>query len=165
MQKIVTKLDGASTKEFVKGSYLLGFAALGVGLICLVLYVVFGVINNEWFIGLNLVTLISGTLLLVLAIALLLILNSAIKKANDFERTITYEFDNQTFSYIVSRNERIVENGNLPYSDLTEFKETKNYVYVGLKNGSWFAIQKSDGLVDFLISKGLKKFRRIKFNK
>ena len=39
------------------------------------------------------------------------------------------------------------------------------FVYVGLKNNTWFAIRKVDGLVAYLESKGLTKFKAIKVNK
>lgn len=157
MKKIETRIDGASAKEFVKGSYILDYVAFGVSLLCIALYIIFGIKDGEWFSILELVMIIAGALLLVLAVSLFFMLNKSIKKANDFPRTITYEFEKDYFLYAVSRNEEVIENGKLLYSDLLCYKETKNYVYAELKNGSWFAIRKVDDIVNFLISKGLRK--------
>ena len=131
MEKITTVIDGKSSKEFVKGTYILDYVALGIGALCLALYLFFGIKDHNWLSGLQIVTLIVGLLLLILVIVLLSILNKAIKKADEFKRTITYEFEEEHLIYEVSRNEEIIESGRLPYSDLTEYKETENYVYVG----------------------------------
>ena len=165
MEIIVTKIDGNSSKEFVKGTLTLDYVSLGIGILCLSLYIFFGIKDGTWLAGLSLVLATVGALLLILAIALLSVLNKAIKKADAFVRTITYIFEDEYLAYEVSRDDEIVENGKLRYSDLTEYKETKNYVYVGLKNNTWFAINKKEGLISFLQSKGLTKFKSVKFNK
>ena len=166
MDKITTIIDGNSSKEFVKGTFILDYVALGIGGLCILLYIIFGFAgHNNWLSGLQLILLSVGILLIVLAIALLSTLNKAIKKGDEFKRTITYEFEVDYLIYEVSRNEEIIENGKLPYTDFTEYKETENYVYVGLKNNTWFAIKKVDGLVAYLQSKGLTKFKAVRVNK
>ena len=159
MEKITTTIDGNSAKEFIKGTYILDYVALGVGALCVVLYVIFGIAGDgkNWLSGLQLILLTVGVLLIVLAIVLLNMLNKAIKKSNEFKRTITYDFSDEYLIYEVMRNEELIENGKLTYADLSKYKETKNYVYVGLKNNTWLAIDKVDGLIDFLNSKGLGK--------
>ena len=159
MEKITTTIDGNSAKEFIKGTYILDYVALGVGALCVVLYVIFGIAGDgkNWLSGLQLILLTVGVLLIVLAIVLLNMLNKAIKKSNEFKRTITYDFSDEYLIYEVMRNEELIENGKLTYADLSKYKETKNYVYVGLKNNTWLAIDKVDGLTDFLNSKGLGK--------
>ena len=159
MERIITTIDGNSAKEFIKGTYILDYVALGVGALCVVLYVIFGIAGDgkNWLSGLQLILLTVGVLLIVLAIVLLNMLNKAIKKSNEFKRTITYDFSDEYLIYEVMRNEELIENGKLTYADLSKYKETKNYVYVGLKNNTWLAIDKVDGLIDFLNSKGLGK--------
>ena len=159
MEKITTTIDGNSAKEFIKGTYILDYVALGVGALCVVLYVIFGIAGDgkNWLSGLQLILLTVGVLLIVLAIVLLNMLSKAIKKSNEFKRTITYDFSDEYLVYEVMRNEELIENGKLAYTDLSKYKETKNYVYVGLKNNTWLAIDKVDGLIDFLNSKGLGK--------
>ena len=157
MERIITKIDGASSKEFVKGTYILDYVALVVGVICIALYVFFGIKDANWLSGLQILTIGSGLLLVILAIVLLASLNKAIKKADEFARTIAYEFEDEHLIYAVYRNEEIIENGKLPYSDLTRYKESKNYVFVGLNNNTWFAMNKVEGLTSFLESKGIYK--------
>ena len=162
MDKITTKIDGQSAKEFVKGTFILDYVAICVGVLCLLLYLFFGIKDGNWLSGISIILLVVGLLLIILASVLLSTLINAIKKADEFTRTITYEFEADYFIYEVSRNDEIIENGKLPYTDLTEYKETEHYVYVGLKNNTWFAINKVDNLVAYLESKGLTKFKAIK---
>ena len=159
MEKITTTIDGSSAKEFVKGTYILDYVALGIGALCVVLYVIFGIAGDgrNWLSALQLILLTVGILLIVLAIVLLNMLNKAITKSNEFKRTITYDFSDEYLSYEVMRNDGVIENGKLSYSDLSNYKETKNFIFVGLKNNTWFAIDKAEWLISFLNSKGLKK--------
>lgn len=157
MEKITTTIDGKSTREFTKSTYLLDFVALAASLLCIALYIVFGIANNDWTSSMQLVILIVGILLLVLALALLFVLSKTIKKANEFNRTITYQFDDEYLVYEVTRNNETIENGKLPYTDLVKYKETKNYVFVELKNNTWFVIDKVDSLISFLEGKGIHK--------
>ena len=165
MDRITTPIDGNSAKEFVKETIILDYVALGVGSLCIVLYLIFAIAGNNWLSGLQIILVSIGALLIILSIALLVNLNKAIKKADDFKRTIAYEFEPDYFLYEVTRNEEIIENGKLPYTDLTEYKESEHYVYVGLKNNTWFAIKKVDGLIAYLESKGLTKYKMVKVNK
>ena len=165
MDKLTTIVDGESSREFVKGTFILDYVALGVGVFCILLYLIFGIGQRNWLVILNLILLTVGILLVVLSIVLLVKLNTAIKKGNEFKRTVTYEFESEHLLYEVTRNEEVIESGKLPYTDLTSYKETENYVYVGLKNNTWFVMKKVDGLVRYLESKGLKSFKAIKFNK
>ena len=159
MEKIITVIDSKSSKEFLQGTFILDYFALGVGILCLLLYVLFGVKDNHWLKGMNLILLSVGILLLVMAIVLLSMLYKALKKADEFKRTITYDFQDDYFTYEVIRNDEIIESGKLLYSDLTSYKETENYIYAGLKNNSWFSISKVDGLIDFLNNKGVRRYK------
>lgn len=165
MDKITNVVDGESSREFVKGTFILDYVALGVGIFCIILYLIFGIGQRNWLVILNLILLTVGILLVVLSIVLLVKLNTAIKKGNEFKRTVTYEFESEHLLYEVTRNEEVIESGKLPYTDLTSYKETENYVYVGLKNNTWFVMKKVEGLVQYLESKGLKSFKAVKFNK
>ena len=165
MDKLTTVVDGESSREFVKGTFILDYVALGVGIFCIILYLIFGIGQRDWLVILNLILLTVGILLVVLSIVLLAKLNTAIKKGNEFKRTVTYEFESEHLLYEVTRNEEVIESGKLPYTDLTSYKETENYVYVGLKNNTWFVMKKVEGLVQYLESKGLKSFKAVKFNK
>ena len=162
MEKITTVIDGKSSREFVKPTFTLDYVALGVGAFCILLYIFFGIKDGNWLTGLSLILVVVGLLLVILAIVLLVKLNSALKKADEFKRTITYDFQDEYFVYEVKRDEEVIENGKLLYTDLTEYKETEHYVYVGLKNNTWFAVDKVEGLVSFLANKGLNKFKLVK---
>ena len=165
MDKITTIVDGNSSKEFVKGTYILDYVSISIGALCIVLYIVFGITGNNWLSGLQIILLTVGIMLVILSSILLATLNKAIKKGNEFKRTATYEFEEDYLIYEISRNDEVIENGRLPYSDFSMYRETEHYVYVGLKNNTWFVVNKVDGLTNFLASKGLTKFKAIRFEK
>ena len=136
-----------------------------LSLLCLGFFVLFGILNNNWFDPLSIVLLVVAIIVLILALLLFSAIKNGIKKADQFVRTIVYDLQEDNISFEIYRDEEMIETGKIYYKDLEEYKETKHYVYVGLKNNTWLAIDKVDGLVDLLKSKGLTKFKAVKFNK
>ena len=103
--------------------------------------------------------LVAGGILLLSSILLYSMQKLAIKRARQFSREATYEFLDDVISYEVYRDEQLMESGKLPYQDFLDYRETKNYIFVRLRNNTYLAIDKVDGLSDFLKSKGLKRRR------
>ena len=164
MEKIKTVLDEKATKEFMKGGFILAYVGIAVSLLVFAIYVLFGVINNSWVDTISIVLLIAGITLLLLSLFLLFFYMNAVKKAGAFIRTAEYEFLDDSLVYTLYRNDEKIEEGKQYYQDLVDYRESKNYVFIRLKNNTFFAITKVDGLVDFLASKGLHKFKTIRKN-
>ena len=159
MEKITTVLDTKVTKEFMKSGFIFAYISIAVSLLVLTVYILFGVITSSWLETSSVILLIAGSALLLLSLFLLFFYMNAVKKAGAFIRTAEYEFLDDSLVYTLYRNDEKIEEGKQYYQDLVDYKESKNYVFIRLKNNTFFAINKADGLLDFLSSKGLKKFK------
>lgn len=158
MEKIRTKVDERSIKELLHGAIILAIVSFVLSLLIIVLFLIF--FFRDMSVDPSSISLIiAGGLLLLSSILLYSMQKLAIKRARQFVREVEYEFLDDSISYEVYRNEEKVESGKLPYQDFLDYRETKNYVFVRLKNNTYLAIDKVDGLSDFLKSKGLKKKR------
>ena len=164
MEKIRTVLDQKVTKEFMRSGFIFAYISIGVSLLVLSVYVLFGILNNSWLDTTSIILLIAGSALLLLSLFLLFFYINAVKKAGTFIRTAEYEFLDDAIVYTLYRNDEKIEEGKQYYEDLVDYKESKNYVFVRLKNNTFFAMDKVDGLVAFLSSKGLPKFKNIRKN-
>lgn len=158
MEKIRTKVDERSIKELLHGAIILAIVSFVLSLLIIVLFLIF--FFHDMSVDPSSISLIiAGGLLLLSSILLYSMQKLAIKRARQFVREVEYEFLDDSISYEVYRNEEKVESGKLPYQDFLDYRETKNYVFVRLKNNTYLAIDKVDGLSDFLKSKGLKRRR------
>lgn len=157
MKDIKTPIDKESTKEFVQGNLYFAIVSLGVALAIIALYIVFGVINHSWLDPLEIVLVVLGGTLLVLSIIMVVSYLTSINKMKDFRRTIVYSFSNDEITYDIYKEEEKAVSGKTPYIDVLEYKETKHYVYLRLRNNTWLVISKEEGLIEFLQSKGIEK--------
>ena len=165
MQKISTLIDRNSTKEFMHGTYIFAWISLIVALGIIGLYITFGVINNSWNEFLQIVLVVLGGVLLVLCILILFNYWNALKKMDGFKRTIIYEFLDDALCFEIYRENEVIENGKIYYQDFLDYKVSKNYVFLRLKNNTWLAIKKEESLVDFINSKGIAKYKAFRMNK
>ena len=157
MEKISTVIDKNSTKEFIQGTFIFSWVALFTALSLIALYIVFGIINNSWGDLLQIVLVVLGGSLLVLSILVIRNYFNALAKMDNFKRTIVYEFLDDAISFTVNKEDEAIENGKVYYEDFISYKATKNYVYLRLKNNTWLAIKKEEGLISFITSKGINK--------
>ncbi len=157
MKQIKTLIDKKSTKEFMQGYFRLSLVSFGVSFLMIALYIIFGILNSSWADPLQIVLVVSGGVLLVLSILMLTTYLNTINKTKSFIRTIVYDFNDETISFDIFREEEKIESGKIYYQDFVEYKESKNYIFLKLKNNTWLAIDKEEGLIDFIKSKGLKK--------
>lgn len=81
---------------------------------------------------------------------------TALNKVKNFTRTIVYDFLDDSIIFEIYRKEEKIENGKIYYQDLVSYKVSKNYIYLKLQNNTWLAINKEEGLLDFIQSKGIK---------
>ena len=159
MKQIKTLIDKNSTKEFMQGYFRLSLVGFGVSLLIIALYIVFGILNNSWTDPLQIVLVVLGGVLLVLSILMVTTYLKTINKTKSFVRTIVYCFSDEAISFEIFREEENIENGKIYYQDFMEYKESKNYIFLKLKNNTWLAINKEEGLVDYIQSKGIRKHR------
>ena len=158
MEKIRTTLDERSVKELLHGAIVLAIISFAVSLLTIALFLVF-FFHDMHVDPSSISLLIAGGILLLSSILLYSMQKLAIKRARQFAREATYEFLDDVIGYEVYRDEQLMESGKLPYQDFLDYRETKNYIFVRLRNNTYLAIDKVDGLSDFLKSKGLKRRR------
>ena len=158
--EIRTRIDEKQTKELLHNAVILAIVCFIISLLCIGGYFLFVfALQEDPGDILNIVLLISGILLFILSILLYVTQMNTIKRAAQFVREVKYELSEENISYEVYRDEQLIESGKLSYQDFLDFRETKNYLFVRLKNNNYLAVDKVDGLSDLLISKGLKKKR------
>ena len=158
--EIRTRIDEKQTKELLHNAVILAIVCFIISLLCIGGYFLFVfALQEDPGDILNIVLLISGILLFILSILLYVTQMNTIKRAAQFVRDVKYELSEENISYEVYRDEQLIESGKLSYQDFLDFRETKNYLFIRLKNNNYLAVDKVNGLSDLLISKGLKKKR------
>lgn len=159
MKDIKTLIDKKSAKEFIQGNLIFSFVSLGVSLVIIALYVIFGVINKSWLDTLQIVLIVLGGILLVLSIIMIVNYVASINKMDNLVRTIVYHFSDVEITFDIYREEKLVQSGKALYNDLLEYKETKNYIYIRQRNNTWLILNKEDELIAFLNNKGIFKHK------
>ena len=159
MKDIKTLIDKKSAKEFIQGNLIFSFVSLGVSLVIIALYVIFGVINKSWLDTLQIVLIVLGGILLVLSIIMIVNYVASINKMDNLVRTIVYHFSDVEITFDIYREEKLVQSGKTLYNDLLEYKETKNYIYIRQRNNTWLILNKEDELIAFLNNKGIFKHK------
>ena len=159
MKDIKTLIDKKSAKEFIQGNLIFSFVSLGVSLVIIALYVIFGVINKSWLDTLQIVLIVLGGILLVLSVIMIVNYVASINKMDNLVRTIAYHFSDVEITFDIYREEKIVQSGKALYNDLLEYKETKNYIYIRQRNNTWLILNKEDELIAFLNNKGIFKHK------
>ncbi len=159
MKDIKTLINKKSAKEFIQGNFIFSFVSLGVSLVIIALYVIFGVINKSWLDTLQIVLIVLGGILLVLSIIMIVNYVASINKMDNLVRTIVYHFSDVEITFDIYREEKLVQSGKALYNDLLEYKETKNYIYIRQRNNTWLILNKEDELISFLNNKGIFKHK------
>ena len=159
MKQIKTLIDSKSTKEFIQGNFIFSLVSFAISLVIIALYIVFGILNKDWVDPIQIILVVLGAVLLVLSIIMVVAYINAINKMKNYVRTVVYDFLDDAISFDIFRDEEKVESGKIYYQDFLEYKESKNYVYLRLKNNTWLAINKEEELISFLQSKGIEKHR------
>lgn len=165
MEKIKTVIDEKVVKELMQNYLVLSLVSISIGLLMVALYVVLGILNGNWTDILSIILVVLGVLSVFLGSILLVSYLKSIKRAKGFLRTAVYDLREDAISYELFRNEEKIEEGKQYYQDLLDYKETDSFVFVRLQNNTFLAIDKVDGLIDFLISKGIPKFKTVRANR
>ncbi len=86
----------------------------------------------------------------------------SVKKAPALNAVVRFEFGDAAYT-VSAKNDKIDENSTSAYSTILKVAETKDCIYLFISNMQAFIIDKSgfsegtpDGLIDFLVSKGIK---------
>ena len=162
MEKIKTIIDRKANKEILGTTFALTWLCFAFSLLCVVLYFLFSILFNNWLDPISISSLVIGIIILVFAVVVLFYLSNNLKKSTHYVREAIYDFTDDALLYEVHQNGEKIEEGKVYYCDLLDYKETKNYIYLRLRNNTFICVSKVDGLLDFIISKGISKFKMIK---
>ena len=157
MEKIETRIDDKMCKDLYRPLYRLVLIAIIVAIVFVAFYVTYSLITKNWLDILNIVALSVSFLMVVCAIYLLVKINQMVKQAQAFGRTAIYELFDDYVSYEIYRQNEKIEEGKCYYSDVLGYKESKDNVFLMMRNNAYIGIKKVDGLVAFIKSKGLTK--------
>lgn len=161
MEKIKTILDKKASKELLSTTFALAWSCFGISLFCIVLYFFFGILLKEWSDASLITALIIGVIIFIFSLFVLFYLSNNLKKANSYVREAIYEFTDDALLYEVYQNGEKIEEGKTYYRDIVDYKVTKNYIYLRLRNNTYFCVNKVDGLLDFIANKGISKHKII----
>ena len=157
MQRIKTIIDRKANQELLSATFCLGWLGFAISLLCVVLYFLFGIIFNDWLSPSLISCLAISVLILILSLIILFYLSNNLKQSSRYVREAIYDFLDDALLYEVYQNDEKIEEGKVRYCDLLDYKETKNYIYLRLRNNTFICVSKVDGLLDFIISKGIHK--------
>ena len=161
MEKIKTILDKKASKEILSTTFALAWSCFGISSFCIVLYFFFGILLKEWSDASLITALIIGVIIFIFSLFVLFYLSNNLKKANSYVREAIYEFTDDALLYEVYKNGEKIEEGKTYYRDIVDYKVTKNYIYLRLRNNTYFCANKVDGLLDFIADKGISKHKII----
>ena len=157
MEKIKTKIDGSTIKELFSNLIISTVVGTVIGLGFLLAYIFISLSNDSWKEMMNVTFLVVGIILfLVSTFVLFKIVSTFITTRNSVAQSVS-DFQDNSVNIVVQRENKEVDNANIPYEAITSFSVKKSYIFLKLSNRGVFPITKTDGLEEFLLSKGIKR--------
>ena len=85
-----------------------------------------------------------------------------VRKALALNTAVHFEFNDENYT-VSAKSDKIDENSTSAYSTISKVTETKDFIYIFISKVQAFIVDKNgftegtpDGLIDFLVSKGVK---------
>lgn len=156
--RIETRVDGRCVKEYFKKLHIIYSIFSGICVFMIALLIACGLIlrrfDDRLLLGL------TAMFLLGLFCAFFLIwMSSYAKTINEHAYDAVYDFTDEILHVETFKNGEKKSEERIDYNDLIFFKVGKNYIYVFLYNMAFYAVDKDDKLIDFLLSKNVKRRR------
>ena len=157
MEKITTVVNQKTAREISFKTQILVVVSFVFGLVCMGMYFLFSVLNNNFGEIINIVLLVLCTFLVALSMFLEFAVQRRINiyKKNGYEAT--YEFLDNHIQLQAFRNGEKFQDGKIKYTDIYGYWEGKNYVTIKLNNMNTLPISNVSGLTEFLDSKGISR--------
>ena len=158
MEKFTTVIDSGCAKELAIKNLPLYIASFAAGAVCIGLYFVFSVINNNWGDVLNIVMLVAGVLCIALGSYMIFQVKKAIKEADIKKIVAVSDFQDEYVSMEMYNNiGELINESKYYYKDLLSYHERGHYVFLKVNQSAYLPVKKEPGLVELLNSKGLPK--------
>ena len=164
------KKDSVIINEKVAGEHLkpvFNFALFCfiAAIVFFALMVVFSILNNNWFGVSTIIFAIVGALCLFGGLFSLINYIKGINITKAHSSKMDYEFFNDHLSYTTSRDGRVIQQGDVPFTSLVGYKETKNYVFLAINSNSFLAFNKSEDILSFVKEQGLVRIKTVQANR
>ena len=165
MKKDSVIIDEKVAKEHLKPVFNFALFCFIATLVFAALDIVFSSLSNNWFDLSSIIFMIVGALCLFGGIFFLLNYIKGINLTKKHVTKMDYEFFDDHISYVSSRDDRVVQQGDIPFTALASYRETKSYIFLGLSNNSFLTFNKSEDIISFVNEKGLAKVKTITVNR
>ena len=155
--EISTKFNKKCIKELFKNSFLISIFGLAAGIICFATYITFSIINNNWTDLWSIILIIAGVFVISISLVLFLKIIKLEKVAEESNGTFKETFLDDRLKVETFRGDTKVDEKEITYASLIHFSSTSNYVFLKLENKSVLPVSKTEELINFLLSKNIKR--------
>lgn len=165
MEKIETIIDRNVAKEHLAPLIRNALFCFISSIVIVGLYILFSILEKNWVAVINIILLVAGIFIFLAGFFFLFMYFSNLKKIGDSSNRIVYEFLDDHLTFTTYKKDEFIQEGKISYSDFIGYKETKNYIFLGLKGNSFVVINKTQSVIDFIKDKGLNKIKAINFKR
>jgi len=154
--RIETRVDGRCVKEYLKSGFIIYWIGLVLGILYLVADIVFAVIDGGPHDQFGFFMVLS-IFLIVFASLFLFVFYKNVKTTNEHAYDTIHVFGDDGIhveSYVKGEKK---SDGKIGFDEINHFRVTKNYVFLVYYNKTFAPLVKDDKLIDFLLSKNIKK--------
>ena len=161
MEKLEVVIDKNVAKEHLAPLFRNAIFCFIAALVIAGLYVLFSILWNNWADVLNIILLVAGAFILVAGFIFVYMYFSNIKKIGNASNKIIYEFTDDYVNFATYKEDALLQKSSIPCSEFIGYKETKNYIFLGLNNNNFLVVKKCDFIYSFLKDHNLTKIKAI----
>ena len=165
MEKATVVVNENVAKEHLKSVINFAIFCFASAIVFFTLMIVFSILNNNWLEVSTVIFAIVGALSLFAGVFFLIQYAKGVRLAKTQSNTVDYEFFNDHLTFVTSRNDQIIQKGEVNYQDLVGYKETKNYVFLLMSNQHFLPFEKSEDILSFVQAKKLPLVKSVKVNR
>ncbi len=166
MDKIETVIDVKAAKQYLSPLVKFIIFCLACFLVMVSLYVLFSLLNHNWLEPLNFVFLAVALIGLIGAILFSVKYLKSLHIVKNNKSVVTYEFFDDHFLFTsINKNNEKVDEREVPYTEIVNYRESKDYYFLLLASNSAFIIDKNEEVTNFIKEKGFVKQKTISAKK
>lgn len=159
MEKIETVIDQQVAKEHLRPLLNWALFCVVISAICTGLYILFSILQNNWVDVINIVLVATGGFILLCSIFFVVTYFINLNKVKNLNNVLTCEFFEDHLHLTSYKEDKLIQEANIYYSELIGYKESKNYIFLGLKNNNFITVKKVDFIISFVQEQKLPKIK------
>ena len=161
MNKITTEVNVKAVKEYLFPSVkFIIFCFSGV-IIFVALFLIFSFISKNFLDPLHYVFIAVALICLIGGIFFLFKYLKSLHLVKKHQTVLTYEFFDDYFLFESFNENRKVDTRKVYYTDLINFRESKNYYFLMLNDNNAFIINKNEEVTRIIKEKGIIKAKSV----